>query len=245
MNAIREGETITLSGPPRNVTAPIRIDDPSQRVIPVAVKLAKGPSVLRAYVRPYGGGAAELRLKLPPDTAPGSYPGEATIGESTRPIVVMVTPEPSVQVQPSQTTVQAEAGARVDFEIRVTNAGNVPFDVPKEAPLELDDDRDQAFAFGRTLRAKLNEGERRVDRFFEELRESHGGQGLITVFEGAGPLEPGDSRALHCGLDVPDLARPGHTYSGGWEPAWAGHLLIVEVVNGSGSEPRLRAGRKP
>ncbi len=85
MKAVREGETLTLSGPPRNVTATVQLDDASQRVVRVAVKLADGPSVLRAYVRPYGGGMGELRLKLPPATSPGTYRGEAVIGERTPP----------------------------------------------------------------------------------------------------------------------------------------------------------------
>ncbi len=124
-------------------------------------------------------------------------------------------------------------------------AATWPSTCRRRPPVELDDDRDQVFAFGRALRAKLGEGEQRVDRFFEELVESHGGQGRVTVIEGAGRLEPGQSRALRCGLDVPELAKPGRTYTGGWEPAWAGHLLVLEVVNGSPDEPRLRAGRKP
>jgi hypothetical protein len=244
MNPAREEDALTLSGPPRNVSARIRIDA-SERVVRVAVKLVDGPSVLRAYVRPYGGGDGELRLKLPPATAPGTYRGEAVIGDRKRVLVANVTAEPSVLVAPAQTTVQAASGGRVEFSIHLTNAGNVAFEVPKESPLELDDDVDQGLAFGRALRAELGEGEHRVDRLFDELVESHGGQGRVTVIEGAGPLEPGQSRGLRCGLDVPERARPGRTYTGGWEPAWAGHLLVLEVVNGSGDEPRLRAGRKP
>ena len=245
MTAVRQGETIELSGPPRNATANVRIDDASGRVVRVAVKLADGPSVLRAYVRPYGGGLAEMRLRLPPDTPPGTYRGEAILGDRRQAIVVTITPEPGVRVDPPQTVVQAAPGARTPFEIRVTNGGNVALDVPKESPVELDDDRDQVFAFGRTLRAELGEGEHRVDRFFEELRESHGGQGLVTVTDGAGPLEPGAARTLRCTLDVPEIARPGRTYTGSWEPARGGHLIVLEVVETYPDDPRLRARRKP
>lgn len=245
MKAVGEGEAITLSGPPRNATANVRIEDDSGRVVRIGVKLSDGPSVLRAYVRPYGAGSGEMRLKLPADTAPGEYRGEVVIGKSTRPITVRVTPEPSVRVDPAQTTVQGSPGGRVTFEIRVTNLGNVPAEITKESPVELDDDRGQLFAYGRTLRAELKEGEHRVDRLFEELRESHGGQGRVTVVEGAGTLEPGEARTLRCRFDVPERAKPDRTYTGDWEPAGAGHLIVLEVVSGAPDEPRLRAGRKP
>jgi len=244
MKAVGEGETITLSGPPRNATASVRLDDASDRVVRVGVKLSDGPTVLRAYVRPYAAGSGEMRLRLPADTAPGTYRGEVVIGERTRPITVQVTPEPSVRIDPAQTTVQGSSGGRVEFEIRVSNLGNVPAVVDKEAPVELDDDRGQLFAYGRTLRAELKEGEHRVDRLFEELRESHGGQGRVHVVDGAGTLKPGEARTLRCVFDVPKLAQPGRTYTGDWEPAGAGHLLVLEVVNVSPDQPRLRAGRK-
>jgi hypothetical protein len=245
MTAVREGETLTLSGPPRNATATLPLEGDGAQVVRVGVKLSGGPAVLRAYVRPYGAGSGELRVKLPADTAPGEYRGEVVIGERTRPITVWVTPEPSVRVDPSQTTVRGAPGETVTFEIRLTNLGNVGFDVAKEAQVELDDDRGQLFAFGRTLRAELKDGEHRVDRLFEELRDSHGGQGRVRVVEGAGPLKPGEGRTLRCAFDVPDLARPGRSYTGDWEPAGAGHLIVLEVVEGSPDEPRLRAGRKP
>ncbi|HKJ02223.1 MAG TPA: hypothetical protein VJ997_07200 [Longimicrobiales bacterium] len=245
MKTAQKGEAITLSGPPRNATANIQLDDASERVVPVAVKLADGPSVLRAYVRPYGRGTGEMRLRLPPDTPPGTYRGEAVMGKLTRAIVVAITAEHNVRVDPPQTSVRGAPGETVEFEIHLTNGGNVSLDVPKETAVELDDDRDQVHAFGRALRSKLDEGEHRVDRFFEELRESHGGQGRVTVLDGAGPLDPGGTRTLRCGLEIPDIARPGRTYTGGWEPAGGGHLLIVEVAEKSPDKPRVRARSKP
>ena len=245
MMAVQKGEVITLSGPPRNATARVQLDDAWERVVPVAVKLAGGPAVLRAYVRPYGSGTGEMRLRLPADTPPGTYRGEAVMGKLTRAIVVAITAEHNVRVDPAQTSVRGAPGETVKFEIHVTNGGNVSLDVPKETPVELDDDRDQVHAFGRALRSKLDEGEHRVDRFFEELRESHGGQGRVTVLKGAGVLEPGGTRALRCGLEIPDIAQPGRTYTGGWEPAGGGHLLIVEVATEKTDNPRVRARSKP
>lgn len=240
MSAVDGGERILLSGPPRNLKAVVRApsDDP---VLTVGLKLAGQPSIQRAYIRSTSPGVSELRLKLPRETPPGTYRGEAVISRVTHEVVVEVQATPRMRVAPTETHVVAEPGGRADFTIVVSNHGNVTGHVPATAVFDLDDADGQDRALGRSLRAALGDDERRVDRFFEELRASHGGEARVTVLEGAGSIEPGESRTLHCRVEVPMTTQPGLTYQGGWRIDSTGHGLAIEV-----SKPGPRqSGRKP
>ncbi|MEJ2184971.1 MAG: hypothetical protein P8Z36_03440 [Gemmatimonadota bacterium] len=244
MSAVAGREEITLSGPPRNTTGVVG-GTGTQRVVRVELKLPGGPSIQKAYVRTGAGGEREIQLQLPGDTPPSTYRGEAKVGEVAVPVVVHVAPVLQVWVEPQTTLVAAEPGGRAEFQITVSNNGNVPVEIPEEVSLDLDDDRGQDQALGRALRARLKEGEHRVDRFFEELRQSHGGQGRVAVLEGAGPLDAGAARALSCRLEVPMTAQPGRSYSGGWDIGNGGHQLVVEVKKPASGTPRSRRRKTP
>ena len=233
MKAVRRGDEITLSGPPRHTAVVVPIDLSAERIVPISISVANQPAIYRAVVRAFGSGKSEILLRLPGDTPPGKYTGEGTVGGKTRAIVVEVEPDMRLRVQPKQTLVSVAASSRVEFSLSVLNGGNVPFDVPKSGVLDLDDAAGQDLALGRTLRASLSRGERRVDRYFEELREGHAGEARVTVRNGAGRLEPGDSRELTCVLDVPAVAKEGRLYVGAWQIGNVAHVIVAEIRTGT------------
>ncbi len=238
MAAARTGADIALTGPPHNASAVVAIEPSGDRVVPVTLQLAGGPAMYRASVRPLGAGTSELRLKLPRETAPGTYTGQATVGGAQRAVVVEVEPVVRIQIQPKRTSFSGAPGSRSPFKIVIANGGNVPFDVPKSSALDLDSAEGQDRALGRSLRATLGPGERRVDRFFEELRDDHGGEARVVVTEGAGALGAGESRGLSCLLEIPDTAQVGRSYLGAWQLANASHVVVVDAVKGSSPTPR-------
>lgn len=226
------GDEIVLAGPPGKASALVRFP-PRERVVPVTMTMTDGPVIHRAYVRPFGQDASEIRLRLPRGTPAGTYRGQAVIGGAEREVVVVVEPVPRLSLAPRRSAFTARPGQRLEFALDLANDGNVAVDVPKGVSFDLDASEGQDRALGRALRATLHEGERRVDRFFEELRESHGGNAHVTVADGAGPIAPGESRLLKCVLEVPTGVKPGHSYEGAWRIANAGHLVLIEVVNGT------------
>ncbi len=241
-------EQINLSGPPQNLHAVIQNFPMAKSVIALTLTIGNETGIHRALVRPLGRGNSELRLKLPPQTAPGSYRGDVDLdgagaGESDgklRTIVVDVEPVTRVKVHPEQTTFDMVASSKSGFNVRVTNLGNVPVDIPESSTLDLDDEQSQDGALGRTLRAKLSQGEQRVERLFEELKASHGGEARVLVHTGAGSLPPGDSRALQCTLVAPDMIQSGRTYGGDWALGDTSHIIVVKgaktaVRNSEGS----------
>jgi hypothetical protein len=232
MTAVR-AEAITFAGPPHNTAAVVSLGPLEDTVVPVTLKIAGEPAVFRSYIRPFGPDKSEIRLRLPRETPPGTYHGVATLGGKPRPIVVEVEPVVRIRVQPKQTSLSVDAGSKKDFGITIVNGGNVPFDVPKVAAFDLDDAEGQDRALGRALRATLPQGERRVDRFFEEIRAAHGGEARVAVRSGVGRLEPGASAELSCLLEVPATVQAGRSYLGAWPLGNASHVIVVLVTKGA------------
>ncbi len=230
MSANPPGEAITLSGPPRHVTGIIPIEVARSTVLPVSVMHGGQATIYRAVLRPIGIGNAELRLRLPEHFASGRYSGEVTLDGKPHAMRIDVEAVPRLRIDPRQTVVTAEPASSVPFTVTVTNTGNVAFEIAKVDTLDLDDVAGQDRALGRTLRAPLNDNERRVDRLFEELRQVHGGEGRVTVRSGAGPLAPGESRVLSCVFDVPDSSQSGRSYVGAWELGSAAHLIVADIM---------------
>lgn len=235
--------TVTLRGPPQRLTAVAHFEASGPQVLQVGVELPGISAVLRGSVTPFGRDTSEIRLELPRETPPGTYGGVALIDGKNREIVIVVEPVERLRIHPRQTTLIAGPGSRAEFSITVVNAGNVPLEIPRTAEFDLEDDDGQDRALGRALRAELGESETRMDRFFEEVREADGGEARLTVVEGAGVVEPGQSCELSTYLDVPVTVKPGRTYTGGWDIGDSAHLIVLEAVAGD-PQPRRRARRK-
>jgi hypothetical protein len=242
VSGLRGVEEIMLSGPPHKTAAFVRLDPPESAVVPITMDLAGTRGVYRAYVTPFGHGTSEVRLELPRATPPGTYRGQASLGGKRLGVLVDVEAVVRIGVQPKRTALAGEPGSRQEFRISVANGGNVPFDVPKAGSFDLDDAEGYGRALGRSLRSTLAQGEHRVDRLFEEIRTGHGGEARVTVVTGAGPLEPGESRALACLLDVPSALRVGHSYRGSWGLGNARQPVLIEVRKGADpGKPRTTA----
>ncbi len=229
MTTAHHGAEITLSGPPHNMSVVLRLVSSRTAVVPISISVGGEATIYRGVVRPVGKDASEIRLRLPSDTPPGIYSGEGTIAGEPRGIMLQVERVMKLRVQPKRTMVTAAASSSVEFALTVVNGGNVAFEVPESDVFDLDV-AGQNRALGRTLRATLSEGERRVDRLFEELRENHGGEARVAVKSGAGRLEPGESRELTCLLDVPAMAQEGRTYSGAWRLGNNAHVIVAEIL---------------
>lgn len=226
----RDGDEIVLLGAPRTLSGRVPRRVPKSQVVPVSVTIGRESTVYRAALRPAVTGDSELRLRLPGDTPPGTYTGEATLDGKPQRVRLQVEPLLRLTVEPRQSHLSAQPGGRVEFTCFVGNQGNVPFDVPKSDTFDFDDAVAQDRALGRTLRAKLAEGEHPVDHLFDELRDAHGGEASVAVRAGAGPLVPGESRELTCALYVPAMAKAGRTYVGPWQLGNVAHVIVADIA---------------
>ncbi len=240
MTPARRSEAITFRGPPRKVSAIVQLGALTRGVLPVTLKLPAETTVFRARVSPFGREASEVRLRLPRETPPGTYKGKAPVAGKNRDIVVEVESVVRLRAHPARTVLSAKPGSKAEFSVTLLNVGNVPCEVPKSGEFDLDEVGAPDRALGRALRAKLGEGESRVERLFEDLRASHGGEARLAVTGGAGVLEPGESRELSSQLEVPASVQSGRVYSGTWQIANVAHRIIVEVKKSSRAPRRGR-----
>ncbi|MBC7894953.1 MAG: hypothetical protein H7066_06050 [Cytophagaceae bacterium] len=241
MTAPRTSGAITFTGRPGGLTTIVPADLVTDKVVPISVSVAGKPTIYRASVRAFGSNQSEIRLRLADDTPPGTYQGEGTLGGKPRPVVIEVDAVVKVRVTPAETVVAATPAARIDFTISVLNAGNVPLDIPKLDTFDLDDEEGQDGALGRSLRGSETDGKRGVDRYFDELRNSHGGEARVLLKDGAGRLAPGEFRSLTCTLEVPDIAQEGRTYVGAWPIGDSQHVIVCDIA---ATVRRPKTGRK-
>jgi hypothetical protein len=226
----REGEDVVLLGAPRTLSGRVARRVTKSEVVPVSVTIGRESTVYRATLRPAATGDSELRLRLPAGTPPGTYTGEATLDGKPQRVRLQVEPLLRLTVEPRQSHLSAQPGSEVEFICVVANDGNVPFDIPKADTFDLDDAVAQDRALGRTLRAKLPEGEHPMDHLFDVLRDAHGGEASIAIRAGAGPLVPGDSRDLTCVLRVPASAQAGRSYFGSWQLGNVAHMVVADIA---------------
>ncbi len=233
-----EGSAIRFTGTPLNLRAQLPVSVERSSVVPVALTIDGNARIHRAVWRARSSSTSELFLRLPAQTSAGEYIGEATVNGKQQAVAVSIAAQPGLMVFPDHTLITAVAGARETFTLTVANRGNVSVMVPADGAIELDDDDAQDRALGRSLRAELSANERRVDRYFEELRLGHGGEARIAVTRGSGELLPGDSREVVCVLDVPKALQAGRQYGGAWDLGLVSHTVLV---NAKGSD----AGKTP
>ncbi len=165
----------------------------------------------------FGKTAPRIRVVVDPLTPPGRYEGTATIGKRKVPLVAEVEPTVRVRTDPTRIELEARPGETVDVTVRLQNLGNVATDVPVKATFALLDRSGFGDAFDHALREPPPEGKERVDVFFDDLAQSHGGEVIATaVRDPDEPVAPGATGTVHLSLRFSDRLKPGAEYSGSW-----------------------------
>jgi len=240
---------VVLRGPPRRLAA---VEPLPTAVVPrdAARGAAAGISILVAGAEPERvrirsgrgpGDGHELRVRLAPSTPPGTYEGVATVGESTVPVRIEVEPAARLRAVPSRVEVRAEPSGAAAVEIRLTNGGNVPVDIPARASFCLFDGSGIDHAVWAALTTEPPKGSGRMDVLLDDLAASHGGLVDVRVRGGAGPLAPGESRTCLVDLGWSDRLRAGRRYLGAWDVA--GLRIPVRVETASKAPARSRSAR--
>jgi hypothetical protein len=212
-----------FSGPPKNLTGTIPlVNDGSekQKIRSVAVKsdklLGAAKLPLREmpfYARLYGGEQLSIpaMLALDPQTPPGSYDLELTVGTSTLAATAYVTEVVDLRLDPVRITILAGSETSYTRTLIVENAGNVslPTGARCDAPLFESFDLVSSFLTG------LSKGDRKsaesmAKAFLNEWANLQAGT-LITKRK-AIVLAPGQKLSLDVEFQLPDSLKPLRHY---------------------------------
>ena len=220
--------TIEFVGPPRGLIAVGDIGDlagPDWHLDgSITAYLAQRGQALRPRRRAGGG----LRLRLLPHTPPGDYAARLCVGEKFVDTVVRVLPAVQVTISPSELSFVGAPGSTASALMTLVNAGNVPVELPKTAPVGIFDDEGVETAFAATYGKPIETFDNFVQIFHGKLREAHGGVMKLTVTRGAGVHQPGTSAVVEFSLDLPGDLRPGHRYHGVFSTDFA--ALAISVI---------------
>jgi hypothetical protein len=209
-------------------------DDPSS----VAVDLPKLDQ-RDLVVQEIEGVGARVTVSLSRLTAPGAYEGKLRVGGTERPLLIEVEPRVRLGIDPRRLYFQAASEAKVEADVTFTNLGNVALELPAEGALTLLQMGGFSGAIGRAATGEAAKGQRRIDALAEAAAEAVGGVVRIKI-DGAGELGPGETRAVHLTLTLPDRLEPGRTYWGTWAVHNVNYVVRVEAT----ASPQVSQARR-
>jgi hypothetical protein len=149
-----EGIRLRFSGPPRNLIGAIPLvntgtDKKKVRSLTVKSEKLQGPARLPLqqipfYARLSGGEQASVpaSFALDPQTAPGSYDFELTVGSRTLPATADVDEIVDLRINPAKITILAGAATSYTRTINAENHGNVPLPTGAQCDAPLFDSYD-------------------------------------------------------------------------------------------------------
>lgn len=181
-----------------------------------------------------------VRLSLPRQTPPGTYPARLQIGDREQEILIEVEPEVELRASPDSLTVEGAPGGRVGVELTLLNVGNVAAEIRRAHGFGLFAVEGADRAIGRAFSGDPPAGKGRADQLAEALAEEHGGLVRIQIDSGDGEIAPGEVRRLHLTLVLPNRLSAGRTYWGVWNLHDLGYCVTVVVPESSPLKAKRR-----
>lgn len=213
--------------------APVREERRAAAAATAAAEAAAGPTALLTR-------DGLVRLSLPRQTPPGTYPGRVRIGDREQEILIEVEPEVELRAAPDSLTVEGAPGGRVGAELTLLNAGNVAAEIRRAYGFGLFAVDGADRAIGRAFSGDPPEGQGRADQLAEALAEEHGGLVRIQIDSGDGEIGPGEARQLHLTLVLPNRLSAGRKYWGVWNLHDLGYVFNVVVPESSSPKGKKR-----
>jgi hypothetical protein len=221
---------LTFRGAPNHLTSLVELPGTRDTAVEAEAQL-EGAEVQSFAVRPLtreGLPMGRVRIRLPKSTPPGAYRGSVTIAGEERPFVAEVEPRQSVDVVPSDLSLEVEPGAEATADVMVLNRGNVPFELPAASQFCIFDGGGVDHAFWLALGSEPPEGKQRIDVLMDDLAQSHGGLVEVRARAPKRTIAAGEAGEAQVTLRFSDRLEPGRTYAGAWDAD--GLHLSIEVT---------------
>lgn len=226
------GRPLVLVGPPRGVRGQFRVQNATDRKIIVrqprlttaaavrtraAVALPEAALALRRIiVRPGQSRPVPIALALDPTTPPGTYEAQLDVGGEKRTVVMHVTEEVALSIEPSQIVLPNRSGEKVRRSVIFTNDGNVPVSVRSLGTVVLEDELGHCRALRGAL-ADVADTMKNLDDFLVALgrRYGHIYETLVLRIENDNvTVAPGETKALELMIKLPEKLDLRSRYNG-------------------------------
>ncbi len=231
------GRPLILTGPPRAVSGQFSVRNPtgeklrireatlrSSRSVGLTRKAGRlasslfedGLTLQRMVLRAGQSRQVPVSLALDAQTPPGTYHLELLVHDQLRDVVMHITEEVSLRIEPGQLVLPNRAGEKFTRRVVFTNDGNVPINVRNLGTIVLDDELASCRALrgaladvGDTM-TTLNEFAAALGKRFKQLYDTL----VLKVQNSAVTLEPGETRALDLKITLPDSLDARARYTG-------------------------------
>ena len=231
------GQPLILTGPPRAVSGQFSVKNPtgeklrireatlrSSRSVGLTRKAGRlassvfedGLTLQRMVLRAGQSRQVPVSLALDAQTPPGTYHLELLVHDQLRDVVMHITEEVSLRIEPGQLVLPNRAGEKFTRRVVFTNDGNVPINVRNLGTIVLDDELASCRALrgaladvGDTM-TTLNEFAAALGKRFKQLYDTL----VLKVQNSAVTLEPGETRALDLKITLPDSLDARARYTG-------------------------------
>ena len=251
-----EDTRLRFSGPPKSLTGKVPLVNTGsgkQKIRSIAVNSKELMGAARLpirempfYARVYGGEQVSVpaTLVLDPQTPPGSYDLELTVGERTLAATAYVSEVVDLRLDPVQITILAGASTSYTRTLVVENAGNValPTGAQCEAPIFDSFDLASTFLIGLT-KGDRQSAESMARSFLNEWADLKAGT-LVTRRK-AMTLAPGQKLAVEVEFQLPSDLKPLRHYRASLQLYNATLSVDIYTTANAGSEqqkPRKRKG---
>jgi hypothetical protein len=227
--------TIHIKGSPRRLATVLRLPEAAARATSCTVDLP-GVKAHRVRIRPLKhtrSDAALLKIKLPYDTPPGVYKGTVHLDDTELPITVDVELHRGLQFFPNNVKAKIKQDERLAATISILNGGNATVELTNEYRFCVFDSTGIDRAFFVALAGDDAKGSQRLDRFLDELADSHGGRVRVEVASEARQIKPGEMIDVDVVFHFSDRLHPGRDYAGTWTLENAALHVEIKI-----SEPR-------
>lgn len=239
MAASSRGEPLRFRGSPGSLAATIRdAEAPAARRCAVRVETeadeawATQTGTTHTAHSARFDGSVILQLALPRRTPPGRYRGTIEVDGEERAAEFDVEPEIELRIVPDQLSLHGVPGDHVGVSLSFANDGNVALDIRPAYAFGIFAQGGIERALHRAYVDDRAEGESRLEYLLDRLADEHGGLVRVAIEDGAGELEPGDTREVSVNFHIPAELKPNRTYTGILSIHDVGYPVELHVANG-------------
>lgn len=209
---------LTISGPPNRLEllSPLTIQDPCIELTCDQAILDLDPGMtLPCKLKKFKPDTpAQIKIKLPKMTPPGSYNATLCADGKRLPVKLEIQAQSKLKHYPSTLFFSAAPGGKIEQAISFENQGNTEITIPKEAIANIYNNTAIPEAVANTLQFKADAPNLLLNHLLEKLQAGYGGVMKFHFVAENSTLKPNDKRQFQLSTRLPKDVISGNRYFG-------------------------------